>query len=123
MNKRKLTIGILAFSLVLLSILYALNEYEKTVCHQEDIDVAKHNLQVLINSIDTFHERHGRLPAALQDLVPEFIEEVPLPKFVEKVYYHVDQGMNYYELSFRVTSRSDTMVYYSSTRLWHQYRS
>lgn len=43
--------------------------------------IAQTRAENLVAEIKTFHSRYGHYPASLQELVPEFIEQVPLAKY------------------------------------------
>ncbi len=49
--------------------------------HRAASDRARKNADVLIAACQAFQAKHGRLPAALEELVPGFLPELPRAKF------------------------------------------
>lgn len=57
--------------------------------------LAHHRAEVLIEAINHYQQKHQAYPQTLNDLVPEFIDEVPLAKYTlssDRFYYGVVEG-------------------------------
>lgn len=57
--------------------------------------LAHYRAEALISAIKSFHQKYHRYPEKLDNLVPEFIEHVPVAKytlFINNFFYRADDG-------------------------------
>lgn len=65
--------------------------------------MAKSRAEVLVSTIKSFHEKNLRYPKSLAELVPDYVEQVPVAKYTlmfnQFGYYKTEQGASLYFVS------------------------
>ena len=81
--------------------------------------IARDRAETLIVAVDQFYLKHGRYPARLEEVVPEFISEIPAAKYVglaDKFRYSVSGS--HHSLQYTVVPPFGRSIYTFEDRKW-----
>ncbi len=71
-----------------------------------------------MTALQRFHSDNGVYPHELRDLVPEYLESIPMPMWGTGV-WHYNGGQSAFFLSFRLRRGPGPEYYYSPNGYWY----
>ena len=75
--------------------------------NDKNIDKSIKTGVLLISKLDEFHDRHGKFPGQLSDLIPDYIDTLPLPSAGEKEWhYYTHSNGDGFSLKFAMPPES-----------------
>ena len=97
--------AVVLFSILLLFIFCGCNDGSDVdrpeMTYQEEITIGEKLGDSIIQKIEAFYSEHGKYPDSLEDLIPKYLDEVPVTINGDPFRYQLNQ-VNIYILSFKV---------------------
>ncbi len=85
-------------------------------CSSTDFSTGHPDIKLLIDSINLYEDELGKPPNDLSDLVPRYLDAIPIPRSVDEIEYSLNESDQVWKLTYH--AKSGTVCEYTSQSWW-----